>query len=315
MIFKQPLFLYAAPLASAALVGLGLWGRRRREAYYFAPAKLLQTAAKGGAGRRARSILTLVLPAVLMALVMAALAQPVEQTRVMRKAVVGVLVVDVSGSMECRDMGVGRSRIEAVKDAVRDLVTSLRPGMFRIGVIAFSGLPYPVCPLTSDPQQIVSSVERLGTVWSGTNIGDALDAAVTWLKGAQVEACFIVLITDGGWNVGADPIVVASRIHEEMPRLRVYTIGIGTTGGIVRGRSIEPPDMMLLSAIAERTGGRVYSANTYHELKGVLTEEIPADMGVWDVDERNLYYFFLAPVPALLAAYLLLVEWRFKVLP
>ncbi len=315
MIFKEPLFLYAAPLASALLVALGLWGRRRREAYYFAPAKLLQTSARGGAGRKLRSALTLILPATLMALVMAALAQPVEQSRVMRRAVVGVLVIDVSGSMECRDMGAGRSRIEAVKEAVRDLVASLRPGMFRIGVIAFSGLPYPICPLTSDPQQVISSVEKLSTVWSGTNIGDALDAAATWLKGAQVEACFIVLMTDGGWNVGADPLVVASRIHEEMPKLRVYTIGIGTTGGIVRGRMVEPPDMMLLSAIAEKTGGKVYSANTYHELKTTLIDEIPADMGVWDIEERSLHHYFLLPVPALLAVYLLLMEWRFRVHP
>ncbi len=119
----------------------------------------------------------------------------------------------------------------------------------------------------------------LGTLTpdGGTATGDALDAALRALRsdGAGGPPAAIVLLSDGATTGGREPEDVA----EEAARLQVpvYTVALGTSGGTVTdprtGQEIPvPPDPETLAAVAERSGGRAFSAEDADALTAVYRE-------------------------------------------
>jgi Ca-activated chloride channel family protein len=125
-------------------------------------------------GRWMNALRLLALAALVVALARPRLGN--EHTEIDASGIDIMLAVDVSSSMEAMDFtldGQRVNRIDAVKDVVSQFVKD-RPSD-RIGLVAFAGKPYLMCPLTLDHDLLLKRREEiaLGQVEDGTAIGSA----------------------------------------------------------------------------------------------------------------------------------------------
>lgn len=174
--------------------------------------------------------LKMVLLALGVSLGILALARPQWGFRleeVKRKGVDILLVVDVSRSMLTQD--VKPNRLERTKLAVRDLLKKLQGD--RIGLIAFAGDAFLVCPLTVDYSGFVLSLDDLNVSSvprGGTNIASAVREALKEYDTTAAKYKAIVIITDGD-NLEEDPMPAVLKAKEK--GVKVFTIGVGTQEG------------------------------------------------------------------------------------
>jgi Ca-activated chloride channel family protein len=175
-----------------------------------------------------------------------ALARPQFGTAASRSQTNGIdimLLLDVSLSMLSEDFSIGSqraSRLEVVKQVTEKFIDG-RPND-RIGVIAFSGRPYLISPLTLDHKWLIENLARLtirrvgdqtaigsSLVEDGTAIGSALVIGANRLKDRQSKSRVIVLLTDGDNNAGKIPPLTAAEAAAAIG-IKIYTIGTGTNG-------------------------------------------------------------------------------------
>lgn len=138
-----------------------------------------------------------------------------------------LIAIDVSKSMLTQD--VKPSRIERTKLAVKDLLRKLKGD--RIGLIAFSGQAFLMCPLTSDYNGFLLSLNDLNTnsiPRGGTNLSNAIDEAIKGYGDKSQPYKTVVLVTDGEDNEG-DANKAAQRAKSK--GIKIYTVGIGTQEG------------------------------------------------------------------------------------
>src|SRR5580692_455086 len=174
------------------------------------------------------------------------LARPqfgIATSRVRTSGIDIMILLDVSLSMLSEDFSIGSeraSRLEVVKQVTEKFISG-RPDD-RIGVIAFSGRPYLISPLTLDHTWLVEnlarlSIRRLGDqtaigsslVEDGTAIGSALATAANRLRDKHAKSRVIVLLTDGDNNAGKIPPLTAAEAAAAIG-IKIYTIGAGTNG-------------------------------------------------------------------------------------
>jgi len=185
-----------------------------------------------------------------------------------------VFVVDVSSSMEARD--VPPSRMEEARREAVALLERLEGS--RIGVVAFAGDAVRLCPLTLDHAAVRLTLETLGpgTVSEpGSDLGRALRAGLKLLQPGRREEQAMVVWTDGE-DLEGHAREVLQELHSS--GLRVHVVGVGTAAGdviplvdvagvtldvkrdengeVVRSRLDEP----LLREVARATGGQYFSA-------------------------------------------------------
>ena len=159
-----------------------------------------------------------------------ALARPqwgFEWREVKKQGVDILVVVDTSKSMLTQD--VKPNRLERTKLAIHDVLRKLKGD--RIGLIAFAGDAFLVCPLTVDYNGFLLSLNDLSTSTmprGGTDIGAAITEAMKAYDKTPNAYKAIVIMTDGD-NLEGDPLAVAKKAKEK--GVRVYTIGIGTPDG------------------------------------------------------------------------------------
>jgi len=196
-----------------------------------------------------------------------------------------VLLVDVSTSMRAEDLssaGTTRNRLDAAKEVIARFVEQ-RPDD-RIGMVAFSALPYSVSPLTLDHGWLVRQLARLetGMIEDGTAIGDGIASAVNRLRESTSRSKVVVLLTDGINNRGALTPEDAARAARALG-IRIYTVGAGT-GGLARVPVADASggtrfvmqeseiDEASLAGIADITGGRYFRAADYAALAEVYRQ-------------------------------------------
>jgi Ca-activated chloride channel family protein len=179
-------------------------------------------------------------------LVILALARPqfgAATTRTRSSGIDIMLLLDVSLSMLSEDYNIGSeraNRLDVVKQ-VTDKFIEGRPDD-RIGIIAFSGRPYLLSPLTLDHKWLLENLARLtirrvgdrtalgsSLVEDGTAIGSALATAAIRLKDKRVRSRIIILLTDGDNNAGKIPPLTAAEAAAAIG-IKIYTIGAGTNG-------------------------------------------------------------------------------------
>src|SRR6185436_7733692 len=229
--FQYP---WALGLLALLPVYMFLRGRIGRfSALNFPSADLARAA--GGAARSAAGRLLIFLRLLTLGLLFVALAGPRfarDLTETQASGVDIMLVFDLSWSMMALDMappGKLTTRFDIAQSVLKDFV-SRRPSD-RIGLIAFSGVPYLVSPPTLNHEWLQRNLDRLfiGVINElGTAIGDATGLAVKRLAAQkQSRGKLIVLLTDGDNNKWEtlEPIASASLAAGE--GVRVYTIGIG----------------------------------------------------------------------------------------
>lgn len=197
-----------------------------------------------------------------------------------------LLAVDLSGSMQARDMQLGRQivdRLTAVKTVLSDFLDR-RVGD-RVGLLLFGQRAYAVTPLTLDRdsvrQQLIDS--EVGLAGQETAIGDAIGLAVKRLQ-QQSEAAatssppaqkVVILLTDGVNTAGAIAPLRAAELAAQAG-VRVHTIGFGgdqvdSFFGVQMTRRAEI-DEATLQRVADTTGGRYFRARDTRELVEIYAE-------------------------------------------
>jgi Ca-activated chloride channel homolog len=218
-----------------------------------------------------------------------ALARPQKtesETTVRASGVDIVIAIDLSGSMESEDFTVNKQRVNRLfvaKDTVKQFITK-RPSD-RIGLVAFAGRAYIAAPLTLDHDFLLSNLQRLElhTIEDGTAIGSGLSAAANRLRDLQSKSKIVILMTDGQNNAGKIPPLTAAEAAKALG-IKVYTIGVGIRGMAptpvydqFTGRKFFAPrpvdiDEPTLTAVAEKTGGKYYRADSTDTLRRVYAE-------------------------------------------
>jgi Ca-activated chloride channel family protein len=226
-----------------------------------------------------------------------------------------VLLLDLSSSMQ-EEMGsgqtpnrpmvpTGRTRMDAVKDAVRTFVKTRRDD--RIGLVVFSDNAYVISPLTFDHEYLLHYVDLVDDkILQGegqTAIGDGL-ALSNYLISRQATKDsrghqLIVLFTDGENNRGREPVDVLA--ESTAAGIRVHMIGVDLERDVREKVSVQ----MLMAAIAD-AGGRYFSADSERDLQAAsrTIDQIEKGLLVSHVYVRDVpvYEWFVIPALVALAA-------------
>lgn len=167
-----------------------------------------------------------------------------------------LLAVDISGSM--KELMQGRTRLDQVKQVVRDFIQQ-RP-KDQMGLVVFGGEAYLYVPRTLDHALLIQQLQSLqpGMAGPGTAIGDALGVGVYNLLQAEGQPA-ILLLTDGANNAG--------QLKPEQALAMAEAAGI-PTHLVVVDLTLDPK----LAQAIEATGGKVFSAFSQQELAKVYQQ-------------------------------------------
>lgn len=162
------------------------------------------------------------------------LMQPVFGTKTVQGTTSGVeliFAVDISNSMNARDIKGGESRLTVAKRAMTQIVN--QSSASQVGLIIFAGDTYPELPLTPDIDMVKMYIDHLNTSLishQGTNISSAIKASSKFFTDEKTRKV-LVLITDGEDHEGGMEAAYASIQDKEV---QVLILGVGTEkGGIV----------------------------------------------------------------------------------
>lgn len=163
-----------------------------------------------------------------------ALAQPVKGSRKVngtKRMLDIVICLDVSNSMNTKDMSAGQSRLEAAKNAISELANGLHGE--RISVIIFANSAFTQLPLTADIGAVKIFVPEISTNLisdQGTNVGSAFELALKQFK--DEEAGRNVLVITDGEDHQKDWQKNLALLQEK--KVGFTFLGLGTeTGGLV----------------------------------------------------------------------------------
>ncbi len=230
-----------------------------------------------------------------LALFIVALAQPRlvhSETKISASGVDIVVALDLSGSMAAEDDGFElngeqASRFVIAKDVLKKFVAR-RPND-RLGLVIFATHAFVAVPPTLDHDFLLANLERLDMGMEGfdnhsTAIGSALSTALNRLRDLKSKSKIVILMTDGENNAGKIPPLTAADAAQALG-IKVYTIGVGTRG-VARmftgqydfgGKKIYQQipvdvDEDTLRAIAKKTGGKYYRADSSDTLKKIYAD-------------------------------------------
>ena len=156
-------------------------------------------------------------------------------------------------------------RMDAAKNAAKNFVDILKEND-RVALVKFHSYGWyyseycgVVQGLTTDKNEMKSEIDTLYAS-GGTPMGEGLDRALDELEsnGRADAEKVIILLTDGWWNMGCNPIDEAERAKND--GIPIYTIG---WGGV---------NESALREIAEISGGEFYKAATGDDLREIYEE-------------------------------------------
>ena len=160
-------------------------------------------------------------------------------------------------------------------------------------------------------------------MWAdGTAIGNGLATSVTRIKDSKAKSKVVILLTDGVNNQGSVAPLTAAEIAKAF-NIRVYTIGLGTTGKALSFAGVYPDgsyayeyadvviDEKTMTEIADMTGGKYFRATGNDKLKDIYKEIDRMEKTIFE--EKNFTNKSERFLPfALAAAILLLIEFILK---
>lgn len=224
-----------------------------------------------------------------------------------------VLLMDLSSSMQeemgsgqrtttTTTLGVGRTRMDAVKDAVKTFIRTRRDD--RIGLVVFSDNPYVISPLTFDHEYLLHYIDFVDDkILQGegqTAIGDGL-ALSNYVLSRQATANsrghqVIVLFTDGESNRGREPVDVLAESGKA--DIRVHVIGVDLEADVK-----EKPGVQMLMRAVEDNGGQYFNADSERELTAAsrAIDDIEKGLLVSRVYVRDVPVYQWFAIPALVA--------------
>ena len=323
MSFSWPLALLSL-VSVLLLLGVYVWQlrRKRRVAVRYSSVALIRAAMSTRSRWRRHLPVALFLAG--LASVCIASARPEATIAVPINSTSVILALDVSGSMCSTD--VAPNRLSVAQDAARAFVEK-QPSGVRIGLVAFSGFAELVVPPTTERKQLIEAIDGLTTA-RGTAIGAATLKSVDAIASINADVSpitteesygasaapvppattkdyvpdIVVVLTDGRNTRGIEPVEAAKAVARR--RVRVYTIGFGTTrpatlvctqkqlaGDASRGRfgggrfgggpgsgfgqgfgQFRVADDETLKRLARATGGQFYKARDAGQLEKVFAD-------------------------------------------
>ncbi len=178
--------------------------------------------------------------------------------QVKRKGVDIFIALDVSRSMLAEDTK--PNRLERAKLAILDMMKNL--GGDRVGLVAFAGSAFIQCPLTSDYNGFLLSLQDTDTRTipkPGTSISSAINEALKGFKGGAKQYRVLIIISDGEDHEGDAELSAREAAKEGV---KIYCIGIGSPDGELIAITDESGDKSFL----KDKSGRV--------VKSVLNEKL-----------------------------------------
>jgi len=254
-----------------------------------------------------------------------------------------MLVLDLSWSMEAIDMGRPAeklSRFAIASGVLKDFIQK-RPND-RIGLVAFSGVPYLASPLTLNHDWLLENLGRLhiGIISDlGTAIGDAVAVGARRLKAVpNSKSRIMILLTDGDNNMGKIDPLPAAQLAAALGA-KIYAIGIGieqpcnlpsfdpatgefkldANGNIIPTLLLQPANYAVLGKMAALSGGQFYRATNQRELQDIYNqidrlEKSEVKLRRFATYEPLFEWPLLASL-ALLALEIILANTRFRRVP
>lgn len=226
-----------------------------------------------------------------LASVLLAIARPKVQINLPSRADQLMVVLDISGSMSADD--VSPTRLDAAKAKLKDLITS-QPGNTRVGLVTTAATATLIQPPTNEHEALNEALDTI-TIQTGSALGsgiliglsellpsagidvqalmndsmrrDELDGQPSWRPDPNVtkppgsnRSQAMVLISDGGSNMGPDILQMAELASQF--GVRIHTIGIGTSeGAVVKAEGVSQRVRLesgVLADIADLTLGTYY---------------------------------------------------------
>lgn len=191
-----------------------------------------------------------------------------------------MLAVDLSGSMEFRDMQLdGRevNRLALVKELLGGFIE--RRHGDRLGLVLFGSQAYVQAPLTHDRQAVAEWLDEsfIGLPGRETAIGDAIGLSIKRLQHEPETSRVLILISDGANTAGSVSPLRAARLAAEH-KIRIFTIGVGadvtaqTSAFSFLGLQSDPSielDEASLQEIAQLTGGEYFRARNADDMQAI----------------------------------------------
>ncbi len=282
MRFYEPIYLLG--IALIPIIGLFFWWsieNRKKILARFGDLPLVMRAAAGLSFKRKTTKILLLLIAILFLSVAAAKPQlGTHMEMVKREGIDIVIALDLSKSMEARDVVPGPiSRLDKAKQQIRRIIDPSWLQGDRIGLVGFAGEAFVHCPLTVDYSAARLFLDALDPdiiSVPGTALGNAIQAATEAFNRQERKHKVVILLTDGE-DHGTNPIEAAEAARKE--GVKIYTIGIGNPEGepipIYNQRGervgfkkdedgeiiVSKLDQRTLQKIALNTGGKYYRAS------------------------------------------------------
>ena len=296
MSFREPAYLAALiVLPVLALLYVSMQRTRRRQAEAFSSPALMPNVVTGRPGWR-RHLPALLMLTALAALVLA-IARPERTVAQPKRQATIMLVTDISGSMNARD--VEPDRLTAAQRAARTFVDAL-PKTFRVGFVAFNEYAESRLQPTTDRAQATSVIDGL-VAEGGTAMGEGLALAVQSIRddqqrqrstGDRRPPAAIVLLSDGKNTSGNTQPEEVAEVARRL-RVPIYAIALGTPEGTITLRDqlgfeqtiAVPPDPATLKDIARTTGGRFFDAPDAGELESIY-ESLGTRIGFEEAKEE-----------------------------
>ena len=254
-----------------------------------------------------------------------------------------MLVLDLSWSMSAIDMGKPAEKLTrfAIASGVLEDFIGKRPND-RLGLVAFSGVPYLASPLTLNHDWLLENLERLhvGIISDlGTAIGDAVAVAAKRLKAApNSKSRVMILLTDGDNNLGKIDPLPAAQLAAALG-IKIYTIGVGAeqpcnlpkfdpatghlildaNGNVIPTLLLNPANYSVLGKMSALSSGQFYRATNQRELQTIYNqidrlEKSPVKLRRF-ATYQPLFEWPLLAALALLALELILANTRFRRVP
>jgi Ca-activated chloride channel family protein len=327
MKFANPQFLYLWLLVPALLAAFVWSGRRRFNLIrLFGNPELLARIGSAVHPPRRRLKQTLFVLAIFFLVL--ALARPqwgASLTPIKREGVDLVIVLDTSLSMLAQD--IKPSRLEKAKHELWKLLDLLRGD--RVGLVAFAGTSFTLCPLTLDYQAAKMFLQSIapGVIPEpGTALADAIKTGVSNFDSKTKKFKAMILLTDGeNLEEGKeqDPVAAAEKAAEQ--GVVIYTVGIGSgrgepiplptdQGGVEYKRDpggqtvMSKLDEDTLRKIALATGGKYYHATAEEMELGKIYEAIAGMEKKTFEEQYHVQYEDRFQWPLLLAVLFLFAE-------
>lgn len=245
------------------------------------------------------SVLAGVMVVIGLAVMLAAIARPKVQINLPSRADQLMVVLDISGSMSADD--VSPTRLDAARAKLKEMIEA-QAGSTRVGLVTAAATATLIQPPTAERDALGQALDTI-TIQTGSALGSGLLIGLSELlpsAGIDVQALMndsmqqnrleaqpswrpdpnvikppgsnrsqaMVLISDGGSNMGPDVMQMAELASQF--GVRIHTIGIGTNeGAVVKAEGVSQRVRLesgVLAEIADLTLGTYYEGASDSDL-------------------------------------------------